>query len=230
MKQKIRFLLSSVFYLFVFFLVHSFSASSASACTLSTPPMQVGVAGNITLTGGQPFKTYTVIIQPADCTPSTFTITTNASGFGPKAITCNTAGPHTVQAALGAELCESLMAVVTLPTPATTIAPNEAFCTPGNPSSGVRTALGCLPATNAKSLVTLVFRWGIGLAGAVAFVMLVFGGITITTAGGDPKRVKAGQELITTVIQAVLLIALGVVLLNFIGVSILDLVGLGFLV
>lgn len=107
------------------------------------------------------------------------------------------------------------------------IPPPAAACT-SDGKSGIRTALGCLITGDAKTFVGQILTWAVGIAGAVAFLVLVYAGFMIVTASGDPKRVKAGQELIGAALGGLVLIVLSLVLLNFLGVKILNLDLLGF--
>ncbi|MBI2587191.1 hypothetical protein HYW29_00025 [Candidatus Amesbacteria bacterium] len=66
------------------------------------------------------------------------------------------------------------------------------------------------------------------VGGGIAFLLIVYAGIQMATASGDPKRVKASQELLTAALGGLILIVLSLVLLNFVGVKILNLGGLGF--
>jgi len=68
----------------------------------------------------------------------------------------------------------------------------------------------------------------VGIGGGIAFLLIVYSGIQMVMASGDPKRIKASQELLTAALSGLALIALSVVLLNLIGVTVLSLQGLGF--
>lgn len=109
-----------------------------------------------------------------------------------------------------------------LPDPALSRAAFEGSCT-----NGVNTAIGCLP-FGLNPFVSVILRWGVGLAGGILIIIISIGALYITTAGGDAKKVKAGQELITSAIGGIIIIIFSVILLNFLGVEILDLGGLGF--
>ncbi len=76
-----------------------------------------------------------------------------------------------------------------------------------------------------KLLIGQLLEWGAGLGIGIAFLMIVFAGFQIATAAGDPKRVKAGQELLTSAISGLLLIVFSLFLLNFLGVTVLHLPG-----
>ncbi len=93
--------------------------------------------------------------------------------------------------------------------------------------TGIRTAIGCFTTKGSKGISTLL-SWGTGIAGGIAFIMILYAAFQITTAQGDPKRVKAGQELITAALAGLFLVAFAVVVLNIIGVNVLGLQGFGF--
>ena len=104
---------------------------------------------------------------------------------------------------------------------------SDALCDPigGTAGTGVQTAIGCLAAGDPKLFISQLLGWGVGVGGGIAFLMIVFAGFQIATAAGDPKRVQAAKELLTSAISGLILIVLSVLLLNFIGVKILHLPG-----
>ncbi len=107
---------------------------------------------------------------------------------------------------------------------------NSAFCN-GDVNQGVSTAIGCLMAGDPQGpqkFIGQLLGWGVGVGGGIAFLLIVYAGFMIATAAGDPKRVQAGRELLTSAISGLILIVLSVLLLNFIGVKVLNLSGLGF--
>lgn len=102
-----------------------------------------------------------------------------------------------------------------------------------NSNTGVDTPFGCLPFTSstggpAKSMITVLVNWSIGLAAVICLFTLIYASFQITTAAGDAKKVQAGRELVTASIGGLILVVMGVVILNFLGVSILGLDSLGF--
>jgi len=98
---------------------------------------------------------------------------------------------------------------------------------PGSPTGKVWTALGCLDAGTPNNLIGQILGWATILGAGIAFLMAVFAGIQITTAAGDPKRVKSGQELLTSALSGLLLIIFSIFLMNIIGIKILGLGPLG---
>lgn len=101
---------------------------------------------------------------------------------------------------------------------------NPVLCEDG---VSIQTALGCVNIQGSGALGPIL-NWATGIAGTFVFIMIIISAFMITTAQGDPKRVKAGQELLTSAIAGFILIALAVVILNFIGVKVLGLNLFGF--
>lgn len=91
-------------------------------------------------------------------------------------------------------------------------------------NGGVQTALGCIP-TSPGALVTMIFDIVIGIAGGVAFLLVILGGIKVLTSAGNPEALTEGKEIISSAIVGLLLIIFSVFLLHFIGVNVLNLPG-----
>lgn len=112
--------------------------------------------------------------------------------------------------------------------------PSSCYCTATPPgvwcggNNGILTALGCLNISSPNAFISQLLPWAVGLAGLIALVSIVYAGFLITSAGGDPKKIAAGKEIIFTAITGLIVIALSVVLLNFVGVQILNLGLFGF--
>jgi len=87
------------------------------------------------------------------------------------------------------------------------------------------TALGCIP-TDPTELIKWVFPYLLGFGGLAAFLLIVFAGIQIMTSSGNPEKLKAGKELITSAITGLIFIILSLFLLRVIGVDILRIPGL----
>ena len=86
---------------------------------------------------------------------------------------------------------------------------------------GINTAIGCVPIADQNALIGFFLKWGIGIGGGIAFLLILFAGFQIMTSRGDPNRLKAGQELMTSAIAGLLLLIFSVVILRIIGFDIL---------
>lgn len=111
--------------------------------------------------------------------------------------------------------------------------PGSSSGTPPDPWCGgvtgiVSTGLGCLFAGNPAVAIGSILWWGIYLGGGIAFLMIVYAGFQMATAAGDPKRVKASQELLMAALGGLILIVISIALLNFLGVTVLGLNRFGF--
>jgi hypothetical protein len=87
------------------------------------------------------------------------------------------------------------------------------------------TALGCIPTDDLDDFVGWILGRVVFIATGIAFILLVIGALQILTSAGDPEKVKAGSELLTSTIAGLLLIILSLFLLKLIGVDILHLPG-----
>ena len=94
-------------------------------------------------------------------------------------------------------------------------------------STEIDTAIGCVPVLgndNGTGFAGFVLKWGIGVGSGIAFLLIVYASFMIMTSQGDPNRLKAGQELLTSAISGLLLLIFSIFVLKFIG---LDILGLG---
>jgi hypothetical protein len=87
----------------------------------------------------------------------------------------------------------------------------------------IDTAIGCIPVSDTTSFMGWILGWAIGVGGGIAFLLIVYASIMIMTSQGDPARLKAGQELLTSAISGLIMLVFSIVILRFIG---LDLLGL----
>jgi len=72
-------------------------------------------------------------------------------------------------------------------------------------------------------LVNQILQIAIGVAGGVAFLMLVYGAFRMTFSQGNPEAIQDAREIITGAIIGLLLIVFSVFLLRLIGINILGL-------
>lgn len=95
---------------------------------------------------------------------------------------------------------------------------NSPLCDGGK---GINTALGCIPAFNQSSLIAWILSWALGIGGGIAFLLIGYAAFTLMTSQGNPDRIKAGQELLTSAIAGIIMLIFSVFILRFIGVDIL---------
>lgn len=104
-------------------------------------------------------------------------------------------------------------------------------CVNGNnidKSVGVWTSLGCVYTSNMKMFIEkTVLGLGIGLAGLVALLCIIYASFQMQTSRGNPESIKKAQELLTSCVMGLLLIILSVFILRLIGVDILRIPGFG---
>lgn len=91
----------------------------------------------------------------------------------------------------------------------------------------VESAIGCVPVGGTSGFVGFLIPWGIGIAGGVAFILIIYAGFMVITSAGNPQRLQAGKELLTASVTGILLLVFGVFILEFIGVDILNIPGFG---
>ncbi len=96
-------------------------------------------------------------------------------------------------------------------------------------TTGINTAIGCISALESpEAFYGDLLRWGVGVGGGIAFLLIIYAGFMIMTSAGNPERLKAGQELLTSAISGLILLIFSIFALRFIGVDILGLNQFGF--
>ena len=96
------------------------------------------------------------------------------------------------------------------------------YC-PGS-TTQLKTALGCID-TTPTGLAQKVFTLALGIAGGIAFLMILLGALQIQASAGNPERVNGGREIIEGAITGLLLIIFSIFILKLIGVNILGIPG-----
>ena len=103
-----------------------------------------------------------------------------------------------------------------------TVLAQDVKCADGN---SINTAVGCIPINDTSSFIGFVLGWGIGIGGGIAFLLIVYASFMITTSSGNPERLKAGQELLTSAIAGLIMLIFSIFILRLIGVNILKITG-----
>lgn len=91
---------------------------------------------------------------------------------------------------------------------------------------GSWTAIGCI-SIEPNKFIAKFLGLGIGVAGGVAFLLILFGGFQILTSAGNPEQLNAGRELVSAAVTGLLLIIFSLFLIQLIGYNILGIPGFG---
>jgi hypothetical protein len=86
------------------------------------------------------------------------------------------------------------------------------------------TALGCIQ-TDPQKFIGSILGIAIGIGGGIAFLLILFGGFQILMSAGNPEKLNAGKELITSAITGLLIIIFSIFILQLIGVTIFAIPG-----
>lgn len=70
-----------------------------------------------------------------------------------------------------------------------------------------------------------LLTWGIGVAGGVALLCIMYAAFMMQTSGGNAEQVKKAQQMLTSCITGLMLILFSVFILKLIGVDILKIPG-----
>ncbi|MCX7881201.1 MAG: hypothetical protein N2482_01655 [Patescibacteria group bacterium] len=104
---------------------------------------------------------------------------------------------------------------------------NKCFNTCMKDGSGVWTALGCFSSDLSTMIKEKVFGLGVGLAGFIALMCIIYSAFQLQTSQGSTEKIKKVQELLTSCIMGLMLIIFSVFILRLIGVDILKIPGFG---
>ncbi len=88
-------------------------------------------------------------------------------------------------------------------------------------AEAINTAIGCIPFGDPSGFAGFFLGWGVGVGGGIAFLLIVYAGFMIMSSSGNPERLKAGQELLTSALGGLIMLIFSVFILRIIGVNIL---------
>ena len=77
--------------------------------------------------------------------------------------------------------------------------------------------------TDPQAFINTVTPWAIGIGSGIAFLLGLYGSLMIVISAGDPEKMQAGKEIITSAVAGLLLIVFAVFILRIIGVDVLKL-------
>jgi len=98
---------------------------------------------------------------------------------------------------------------------------------PPEEDGSISTAIGDIDPRNLQGFIQKLLNLALGVAGGIAFLLMLFGAFQIMTSSGDPEKMKSGSELITSALTGLLFIIFSIFLLKLIGVDILKIPGFG---
>jgi len=93
-------------------------------------------------------------------------------------------------------------------------------------SDKISTVLGCIPSDPA-TFAFWILQQAVIMGSGIAFLLSLFGGISIILASGDPEKINQGKQIISSAVSGFLFIFFSVLLLRLIGYDILQLPGFG---
>lgn len=88
----------------------------------------------------------------------------------------------------------------------------------------IKTAIGCIP-TNPTEFIQASLKFILGIAGGLAFLMMLLAAFQMLTSAGNPDTLKAGSDRLTSAIIGLLFIIFSVLFLQIIGANILAIPG-----
>ncbi|MBI4099629.1 hypothetical protein HY440_01335 [Candidatus Microgenomates bacterium] len=92
-----------------------------------------------------------------------------------------------------------------------------------NQTVGVQTAIGCIPTDKPEDFLTFIFRFVLGISGAVILIMFIITSYNILTSAGNPEKLQGAKENLISIFSGLILIGFSLLLLQAIGLDILGL-------
>jgi hypothetical protein len=86
----------------------------------------------------------------------------------------------------------------------------------------INTVFGEIP-TDPAAFAGAVVQIAIGIAGGLAFLLMVFGAYRLIFAAGNPESIQQGREIIAAAVIGLLVVIFSVFILRLVGISILGL-------
>ncbi|MBR3131975.1 hypothetical protein IKG33_00975 [Candidatus Saccharibacteria bacterium] len=87
---------------------------------------------------------------------------------------------------------------------------NRMYC---DPNSGAH----CIKMDDAGTVITSSLQWVIGIAGAIAAIFIVYGGISYITSRGEPNKLQQAKQMITYALIGLAIVALSEFIVIFVS-------------
>jgi hypothetical protein len=87
------------------------------------------------------------------------------------------------------------------------------------------TALGCVPYT-INGFATWLLKILFGIAGGIAFLLMIYGFILMATSSGDEKKLQGAKETVTSALTGLLVSIFALFIFRLIAVNILQIPGI----
>jgi hypothetical protein len=91
---------------------------------------------------------------------------------------------------------------------------------------GFYSGLGCIPGNLADFISNFVLRIGIGIAGFISLMCIIYSSFLLQVSRGQPEMITKAREQITSCVIGLIMIIFSVFILRLIGVDILMIPGL----
>lgn len=95
----------------------------------------------------------------------------------------------------------------------------------GKTSAGAWTSIGCVSGNFSDFIQKTLLGWGIGLAGGVSMLCIMYAAFMMQTSRGNAEAIKKAQQLLTSCIMGLMLAIFSIFILKLIGVDILRIPG-----
>ena len=92
----------------------------------------------------------------------------------------------------------------------------------GNSYVGIDTGLGCIP-FGSDGITKWILQAVVGIAGGLALLMLIIGGVQFVSSSGDPDAIEEARGKITSAIAGLILIIFSILIMKIIGIDVLGL-------
>ena len=86
-----------------------------------------------------------------------------------------------------------------------------------NLTADCATTGNCYDMNNAGTMITETIKWVVGIAGIVAAIFVVYGGISYSTSAGDPGKLKKAKDMIMYALIGLAIVALAEIITGFVS-------------